>query len=55
MISWALCFELNFYIIMYDSVLFLFRKTKGGGDEGVSQVYTVWYDILKLFRRMFLL
>jgi len=58
MISWALCFESNFciIIILYDTLFFLFFSQKrGAGKEGVSQISTVRYDILNLYRRIFLL
>jgi len=43
MVGWALCFELNFcIIILYDTAPFIFHKKKGG-EDGVSQTYTVWY------------
>jgi len=41
-------------IILYDTLLFLFFSQKKG-KEGVSQISTVWYDILNLYRRIFLL
>jgi len=47
MIGWALCFEPNFCIILYDTSFSFFRKKRGaGGEEGVSQIYAAWYDVL---------
>jgi len=54
MIGSALCFVLNSCImLLYDTFFFLSHKK--GEVEGVTQIYTVWYDILNLFRRIFLL
>jgi len=39
MIGWALCFELIFCIILYDT-LFFFCTIKGG-EQGVSQIHSL--------------
>jgi len=51
MIGWALCFELNFCIILYPTLFFFFHNK--GGRRGCHRLaHTVWYHEFNLFHRI---